>query len=173
MVELGGGIGGINNSKNFRTYASSFTILKKSLTTFQPNGVAPPFNGTLGKDVQTGIPSTSYTNVGGPGDQTASVPIITHSASGNKARLIVQPHQTGVDVKHGSYERYLARKEGLICVVKIANYFCITLLYMTDESNTKSKEEALCRFNEEFIETLNDLKDKKEINEKINKNGII
>ena len=108
----GGGIGGINNSKNFRTYASSFTILKKSLTTFQPNGVAPPFNGTLGKDVQTGIPSTSYTNVGGPGDQTASVPIITHSASGSKARLIVQPHQTGVDVKHGSYERYLARKRG-------------------------------------------------------------
>ena len=109
----GGGIGGINNSKNFRTYASSFTILKKSLTTFQPNGVAPPFNGTLGKDVQTGIPSTSYTNVGGPGDQTASVPMITHSASGNKARLIVQPHQTGVDVKHGSYERYLARKRGV------------------------------------------------------------
>jgi sjoegren syndrome nuclear autoantigen 1 len=26
---------------------------------------------------------------------------------------------------------------------------------------TKSKEEALCKFNEEFIETLNDLKDKK------------
>ena len=109
----GGGIGGINNSKNFRTYASSFTILKKSLTTFQPNTVAPPFKGTLGKDVQTGIPSTSYTNVGGPGDQTASVPMITHSASGNKARLIVQPHQTGVDVKHGSYERYLARKRGV------------------------------------------------------------
>ena len=106
-------IGGINNSKNFRTYASSFTILKKSLTTFQPNTVAPPFKGTLGKDVQTGTPSTSYTNVGGPGDQTASVPMITHSASGNKARLIVQPHQTGVDVKHSSYERYLARKRGV------------------------------------------------------------
>jgi len=27
--------------------------------------------------------------------------------------------------------------------------------------NTKAKEEALCKFNEEFIETLNDLKDKK------------
>ena len=26
---------------------------------------------------------------------------------------------------------------------------------------TKAKEEALCKFNEEFIETLNDLKDKK------------
>ena len=105
-------IGGINNSKNFRTYGSSFTLLKKSLTTFQPNFSIVP-KGTLGQDVQTGTPSTSYTNVGGPGDQTASVPIITHSASGNKARLIVQPNQTGVDVKHNSYERYLARKRGV------------------------------------------------------------
>ena len=104
-------IGGINNSKNFRTYGSSFTILKKSLTTFQPN-FSIVVKETLGQDVQTGTPSTSYTNVGGPGDQTASVPIITHSASGNKARTIVQPHQTGVDVKHNSYERYLARKRG-------------------------------------------------------------
>tara|TARA_B100000902_G_scaffold116978_1_gene117700 strand:+ start:884 stop:1348 length:465 start_codon:yes stop_codon:yes gene_type:complete len=104
-------IGGINNSKNFRTYASGFTILKKSLTTFNPIAAVPPKE-TLGQGVQTGTPSTSYTNVGGPGDQTASVPIITHSASGNKARLIVMPNQTGVDVKHNSYERYLARKRG-------------------------------------------------------------
>ena len=108
----GGGIGGIANSKNFRTYGSSFSILKKSLTTFQPN-VSVVEKGTLGQDVHTGTPSTSYTNVGGPGDQTASVPIRTGTASGIKARLIVQPHQTGVDVKHGSYERYLARKRGV------------------------------------------------------------
>jgi len=108
----GGGIGGINNSKNFRTYASSFTILKKSLTTFQPNISANPPKDTLGQNVQPGTANTSFTNVGGPGDQSASVPIITHSASGNKARLIVLPHQTGVDVKHNSYERYLARKRG-------------------------------------------------------------
>ena len=86
--------------------------MKKSLTTFQPN-FSIVRNGTLGQNVQTGTPSSSYTNVGGPGDQTASVPIITHSASGNKARLIVQPNQTGVDVKHNSYERYLARKRGV------------------------------------------------------------
>ena len=104
-------IGGINNSKNFRTYGSSFTILKKSLTTFQPN-FSLVKKGTLGEDAQTGTPSTSYTNVGGPGDQTASVPIRTGTASGIKARTIVQPHQTGVDVKHNSYERYLARKRG-------------------------------------------------------------
>ena len=106
----GGGIGGINNSKNFRTSASSFTILKKSLTTFQPNSAYPP-KGTLGHNVNTG--TTNYTNVGGPGDQTASVPIRTGTASGIKARTIVQPRQTGVDVKHGSYERYLARKRGI------------------------------------------------------------
>ena len=106
-------IGGINNSKNFRTYGSSFTILKKSLTTFQPNISAVPVKGTLGQDVNDDGVGTNYTNVGGPGDQTASVPIITHSASGIKARLIVQPNQTGVDVKHGSYERYLARKRGV------------------------------------------------------------
>ena len=106
-------IGGINNSKNFRTYGSSFTILKKSLTTFQPNISAFPVKGTLGQNVQTGTPITSYTNVGGPGDQIASVPIRTGTASGIKARLIVQPSQTGVDVKHNSYERYLARKRGV------------------------------------------------------------
>jgi len=103
-------IGGINNSKNFRTYGSSFTILKKSLTTFNPISAVPPKE-TLGQSVQT--LGTSYTNVGGPGDQTASVPIRTGTASGIKARTIVQPHQTGVDVKHNSYERYLARKRGV------------------------------------------------------------
>ncbi len=103
-------IGGINNSKNFRTYASGFTILKKSLTTFNPISAVPPKE-TLGQGVQT--LGTSYTNVGGPGDQTASVPIRTGTASGIKARTIVQPYQTGVDVKHNSYERYLARKRGV------------------------------------------------------------
>ena len=105
-------IGGINNSKNFRTSASSFTILKKSLTTFNPISSSPA-KSTIGKDVKVGTPLTSYTNVGGPGDATASVPIRTGTASGIKARTIVQPHQTGVDVKHGSYERYLARKRGI------------------------------------------------------------
>ena len=99
-------IGGIANSKNFRTYASSFTILKKALTTTQPIPNNLPSN-------QWGTSGMGVTNAGGPGDQVVSVPIITHSASGNKARLIVQPHQTGVDVKHNSYERYLARKRGI------------------------------------------------------------
>tara|TARA_B000000475_G_C16004253_1_gene450207 strand:- start:726 stop:1214 length:489 start_codon:yes stop_codon:yes gene_type:complete len=109
----GGGIGGINNSKNFRTYGSSFTILKKSLTTVNTT----PNKTTIGQMIQGGptgtISENSYTNVGGPGDQTASIPIRTGTARGIKARLIVQPRQTGVDVKHGSYERYLARKRGI------------------------------------------------------------
>ena len=95
-------IGGINNSKNFRTYGSSFTILKKSLTTYQPNTGSNPSKSTLPN-------ITEY----GPGDAVASIPIRTGTASGIKARLIVQPNQTGVDVKHGSYERYLARKRGV------------------------------------------------------------
>ena len=95
-------IGGINNSKNFRTYGSSFTILKKSLTTYQPNTGSNPSKSTLPN-------ITEY----GPGDAVASIPIRTGTASGIKARLIVQPSQTGVDVKHGSYERYLARKRGV------------------------------------------------------------
>ena len=102
--------GGLMNYKKSRMTASSFTLLKKSLTTFNPIS-AVVAKGTLGKGVNTG-PVNSYTNVGGPGDQTASVPIRTGTASGIKARTIVQPHQTGVDTKHGSYERYLARKRG-------------------------------------------------------------
>ena len=38
------------------------------------------------------------------------------------------------------------------------NYF-VSSLYICQ--NYKVKEEALCKFNEEFIDTLNDLKDKK------------
>ena len=95
-------IGGIANSKNFRTYASSFTILKKALTTYQPNTGSNPSKSTLPNIIEYG-----------PGDAVASIPIRTGTASGIKARLIVQPSQTGVDVKHGSYERYLARKRGV------------------------------------------------------------
>jgi hypothetical protein len=79
-------IGGIFNSRNTGLQASSFTILKKSLT------------------VQR--------NTSGPGDLIKSIPIMTStSTSGIKSRLNIS--QPGVDVKHGSYERYLARKRGL------------------------------------------------------------
>jgi hypothetical protein len=97
-------IGGMFNSRNTGTMGSSFTILKKSLTTVHINN--------LPSNLNPGTP-TSYTNTGGPGDKVSSVPIITSMASsGIKSRLNVAAHQTGVDVKHGSYERYLARKRG-------------------------------------------------------------
>jgi len=100
-----GGIGGINNSKNFRTSASSFTLLKKALTTVQPIPNNLPSNLNPG--------AGGATNVGGPGDSVKSIPIITNMAtSGIKSRLNVKATQTGVDVKHNSYERYLARKRG-------------------------------------------------------------
>ena len=86
-------IGGINNSRNFRTTASSFTLFKKSLTTVNS------------------VPST-LASKSGPGDIVKSIPIITQSLSGNKARTTTLPKQTGVDNKHGSYDRYLARKKG-------------------------------------------------------------
>ena len=98
-------IGGIYNSKNFRTSSASFTLLKKALTTVQPIPNNLPSNLNSGE----GGPS----NVGGPGDQITSVPIITNMAtSGLKTRLNVKASQTGVDIKHNSYERYLARKRG-------------------------------------------------------------
>ena len=100
--------GGLMNYKNSKTYASSFTILKKALTTVQPIPNNNPSNLNQGLSDS----GTSYTNVGGPGDAVKSIPIITASKSGWKARLITMPKQTGVDVKHNSYERYLARKRG-------------------------------------------------------------
>ena len=105
---------GLNNTKNFRTSASSFVILKKSLTTVQLNpdntpenmGKNDPLSGTNGD--KKGGPS----NTGGPGDAVESVPIITSNRSGWKGRLVTLPQQIGIDVKHNSYERYLTRKRG-------------------------------------------------------------
>ena len=88
-------IGGINNSRNYRVQSSSFTLFKKSMTTIKP--------------VPSTLPSKS-----GPGDIVKSVPKITQSLSGNKARTVTLPKQTGVDNKHGSYDRYLARKKGFV-----------------------------------------------------------
>ena len=102
-----GGIGGINNSKNYRTSASSFTLLKKSLMTIRP---PLPGNGNLPAWTPGAFFSAGY--IGGPGDAVKSVPIVTAAKSGWRARLVTMPHQTGVDVKHGSYQRFLAQKTG-------------------------------------------------------------
>ena len=99
--------GGLMNTKNFRTNASSFTILKKALTTIDPSSNNMPAN------VGTFSISEGPNNTGGPGDEIKSVPIVTTPwTSGWKRRLISLPIHTGVDVKHNSYERYLTRKRG-------------------------------------------------------------
>jgi len=85
-------VGGIYNSRNQKTSGSSFTSLKKSLTTVNKS-------------------TNKSTLPLGPGDKVESVPTITTTASsGIKTRL--SSNKKGVDVKHGSYERYLARKRG-------------------------------------------------------------
>ena len=111
MVFLLGGkmiFGDLMNSKPKKsTSSSSYIYSKKSFAVTKNDGE----NQTI--IVSNNCPNNKgISNVGGPGDQSASVPIITHSASGYKGRLISQTHHTGVDVKHNSYERYLARKRG-------------------------------------------------------------
>ncbi len=103
--------GGLLNSRRIKQYASMHILAKGSLTTVNNT----PNKSTLGENIQTGT-NNSYTNVGGPGDQDSSVPLgITGYARGNKARVYSMPvRDNGVDVKHGSYNRYLARKKGLI-----------------------------------------------------------
>jgi len=104
--------GGLLNSRRIKQSSSMYILAKGSLTTVNNT----PNKSTLGENIQTGTPNDSYTNVGGPGDQNSSVPLgITGYARGNKARVYSMPgRDNGVDVKHGSYNRYLARKKGLI-----------------------------------------------------------
>lgn len=103
--------GGLLNSRRIKQYASMHILAKGSLATVDRT----PNKTTLGENIQTGTPSNSYTNVGGPGDQTKSIPLgITGFARGNKARVYSMPvRHDGVDVKHNSYNRYLLRKKGI------------------------------------------------------------
>lgn len=90
------------NEKKYKTSASTFTDLKKALvvTTTKAQGQMDAYDTTNG-------PS----NVGGPGDKTQSVHICCKK-SGFLGRL--QTNKSGVDRKHGSYDRYLARKKGRV-----------------------------------------------------------
>lgn len=108
--------GGLLNSRRIKQYASMHILAKGSLATVDTT----PNKTTIGQFIQIGTsdssPPPSYTNVGGPGDQDKSVPLgITGFARGNKARVYSIPgRDNGVDVKHNSYNRYLARKKGLL-----------------------------------------------------------
>ena len=102
--------GGLLNSRRIKQYASMHILAKGSLTTVD---TSTPNKTTLGENIN--VSGTSYTNVGGPGDQIKSIPLgITGFARGNKARVYSMPgRHDGVDVKHNSYNRYLARKKGV------------------------------------------------------------
>ena len=91
------------NEKKYKQAASSFTDLKKCLevTNVKAEGQQSTISTPNG-------PS----NIGGPGDRVHSVNQITYSRSGFLSRLLGRG--TGVDKKHGSYERYLARKKGRV-----------------------------------------------------------
>ena len=107
--------GGLLNSRRIKQYASMHILAKGSLATVDRT----PNKTTLGEYVESGNSDydsgVSYTNVGGPGDQTKSVPLgITGFVRGNKARVYSMPgRDNGVDVKHNSYTRYLLRKKGI------------------------------------------------------------
>ena len=106
--------GGLLNSRRIKQYASMHILAKGSLATVDTT----PNKTTLGEYINTGssVSGISYTNVGGPGDQDKSVPLgITGFSRGNKARVYSMPgRDDGVDVKHNSYNRYLARKKGIV-----------------------------------------------------------
>ena len=107
--------GGLRNSRRIKQYASMHILAKGSLATVDRT----PKKTTLGEYVESGNSDydsgVSYTNVGGPGDQTKSVPLgITGFVRGNKARVYSMPGRDNcVDVKHNSYTRYLLRKKGI------------------------------------------------------------
>ena len=103
--------GGLRNSRRIKQYASMHILAKGSLATVDTTTNKE----TLGENIQSGTPSSSYTNVGGPGNLIKSVPLgITGFVRGNKARVYSMPgRDNGVGVKHDSYNRYLARKKGI------------------------------------------------------------
>lgn len=112
--------GGLLNGKRVKQSASMHVLAKASLTTFNPISSFPK-KSTLPQNIHTSTATQysggiGYTNVGGPGDIDPAAPYGTTRQSytrGNKARVYSVPgRHNGVDVKHGSYNRYLMRKKG-------------------------------------------------------------
>ena len=92
----------MKNQKQHRISSSHFLDLKKSLTVIGPSG-------NIMRAQNQNEPTNSnkcVSNIGGPGDHTPAL----------ESRGLVRAHRStdkeGVDQKHGSYERYLARKRG-------------------------------------------------------------
>jgi len=89
------------NNKNYKTSSSFNTTLINSLTTIKAEAQDQNFSA-----------ANCPTNAGGPGDKVQSVPTKCCVKQGIKQRLVNK--KPGVDQKHGSYARYLARKKGSV-----------------------------------------------------------
>ena len=92
----------MKNQKQFRLTSSSYVDRKKALTVLGPSGNLMLAQGQAAATNN----NKCVTQIGGPGDKVASI----------EKRGLVRVHHgnsnAGVDRKHGSYERYLARKRG-------------------------------------------------------------
>ena len=96
------------NSKPVKQSASLHTQQKKIINVIQSNdgwGQTQKVNNNCPNNKE-------ITNVGGPGDRVQSISNLCCFGSSQKNRMI--DRGTGVDVKHNSYERYLARKKGYV-----------------------------------------------------------
>ena len=89
-----------NNQKQFRISSSAYLDNKKALTVLGPSG-----NMMLSQGQNNPV-NKCVSNVGGPGDKVPA--LHTHGL----LRAYRKNNKEGVDRKHGSYERYLARKRG-------------------------------------------------------------
>jgi len=89
------------NQKQYRTSSSHYLDNKKALTVIGPSG-------NIIRAQNQSVPTNNkcVSNIGGPGD---NIPALETRGLVRAAR---KNDNSGVDRKHGSYERYLARKRG-------------------------------------------------------------
>ena len=95
------------NDKKYKKQASSFILNRKLLA------VTNNYAENQKVKVNVNCPNQSQiTNTGGPGDGIAAKNEYCCAIKGNKGRVV--DAGSGVDKKHNSYERYLARKTGWV-----------------------------------------------------------
>jgi len=92
----------MKNQKQYMISSSHYLDLKKSLTVIGPSG-------NIMRAQNQNEPTDNnkcVSNIGGPGDNTPAL------ETRGLVRAMRKNDNAGVDRKHGSYERYLARKRG-------------------------------------------------------------
>ena len=105
------------NDKKFKKKASSFVMSRKLLavTKEQAENQTTKVNNNCPSNLQ-------ITNTGGPGNKTdkestnktTMQPTGVHGISGLRTKRRLLDTGKGIDKKHNSYDRYLARKKGWI-----------------------------------------------------------